>query len=41
MKIVKVFLEKEAHKLLSGASIDFSFERGFNINAMQQTSCCS
>ncbi len=37
---VKVFLEKEANRLLSEATIDFSDERGFIISGMQQTSCC-
>jgi Fe-S cluster assembly iron-binding protein IscA len=37
---VKVFLEKEANKLLSEATIDFSDERGFIISGMQQASCC-
>ena len=37
---VKVFLEKEANKLLSDATIDFSDERGFIISGMQQASCC-
>ena len=37
---VKVFLEKEADKLLSEANIDFSDERGFIIIGMQQTSRC-
>ncbi|MBU4319626.1 MAG: iron-sulfur cluster assembly accessory protein [Nitrospinae bacterium] len=37
---IKVFLEKEASKLLSEATIDFSDKRGFIINGMPQTSCC-
>jgi len=37
---VKVFLEKEANKLLSEATIDFSDKRGIIISGMQQTSCC-
>lgn len=37
---VKVFLEKEANKLLSQANIDFSDERGYIISGMQQTSRC-
>ncbi len=37
---VKVFLEKEANKLLSEANIDFSDERGFIISGMQKASCC-
>jgi len=37
---VKVFLEKEANKLLSEANIDFSEDRGFIISGMQQTSRC-
>jgi len=37
---VKVFLEKEANKLLSEATMNFSDDRGFIISGMQQTSCC-
>ena len=37
---LKVFLEKEANKLLSEATIDFSAERGIIISGMRQTSCC-
>jgi len=37
---VKVFLEKEANKLLSEATIDFSDKRGFIISGMPQSSCC-
>lgn len=37
---LKVFLEREANNLLSGASIDFSEKEGFIISGMQQTSCC-
>jgi Fe-S cluster assembly iron-binding protein IscA len=37
---IKVFLEKEAHRLLSEVTVDFSAERGFIISGMQQTSCC-
>ena len=38
---VNVYLDKEANKMLSGSTIDFSTERGFIISGMQQTSCCS
>lgn len=37
---IKVFLEKEADKLLSEATMDFSDDRGFIISGMQHTSCC-
>lgn len=37
---LKVFLEKEANKLLSEATMDFSDKRGFIISGMQQSSCC-
>jgi iron-sulfur cluster assembly accessory protein len=37
---VKVFLEKEANKLLSEATMDFSEKRGIIISGMQQASCC-
>ena len=37
---VKVFLEKEASKLLSEAAIDFSDDRGFIISGMPRSSCC-
>lgn len=36
---LKVFLEKEANKLLSDATIDFSDEQGFLITGMPQSSC--
>ncbi|MFN3396875.1 MAG: hypothetical protein ACK4Z9_08815 [Thermodesulfovibrionales bacterium] len=37
---LKVFLEKEANRLLSEASIDFSDNQGFVLRGMPQTSCC-
>jgi Fe-S cluster assembly iron-binding protein IscA len=37
---VKVFLEKEANKLLSEATIDFSEKRGIIISGMPRSSCC-
>jgi len=37
---LKVFLEKEANKLLSEATIDFSDQQGFMINGMNKTSSC-
>jgi Fe-S cluster assembly iron-binding protein IscA len=37
---LKVFLEKEANKLLSEATIDFSETRGIIISGMQRSSCC-
>ncbi len=37
---LKVFLEKEASKLLSEATIDFSTERGIIISGMPRSSCC-
>ncbi len=38
---LKVFLEKEANKLLSDATIDFSDEKGFVITGIPRSSCCS
>jgi len=38
---LKVFLEKEADKLLSDASIDFSDEQGFVITGIPKSPCCS
>ncbi len=37
---LKVFLEREANKLLSEATMDYSDKRGIIISGMQQTSCC-
>ena len=37
---VKVFLEKEANKLLSEATMDFSEKRGIIISGMPRSSCC-
>lgn len=37
---LKVFLEKEANKLLAKATIDFSDEKGIIISGMPQSSCC-
>jgi len=37
---LKVFLEKEANKLLSDATIDFSDEKGFVIKGMPKSACC-
>ena len=37
---LKVFLEKDANKLLSEATIDFSSERGIIISGMPRSSCC-
>ncbi len=37
---VKVFLEKEANRLLSEATMDFSKKRGIIISGMQRSSCC-
>ena len=37
---IKVFLEKEANRLLSKATIDFSAERGIIISGMPQSLCC-
>ncbi len=36
---MKIFLEKDANKMLSEATIDFSDEQGFIISGMQQASC--
>lgn len=38
---LKVFIEQEANKLLSNASIDFSDEQGFIVTGMPQSSSCS
>jgi Fe-S cluster assembly iron-binding protein IscA len=38
---LKVFLEQEAYKLLSSATIDFIDEQGFLVTGMSQGSCCS
>ncbi len=38
---LKVFLEREAHTLLSEATLDFSDQRGFILSGLQQSSCCS
>jgi Fe-S cluster assembly iron-binding protein IscA len=37
---LKVFLEKEASKLLVEATIDYSDKRGIIISGMPQSSCC-
>ncbi len=37
---LRVFLEKMAGNMLSGATIDYSDDRGFIIIGMPQTSCC-
>ena len=37
---INVFLEKEANRLLSKATIDFSVDRGIIISGMAQSSCC-
>ncbi len=37
---VRIFLAKDANKLLSEATIDFSNEGGFVISGMQQASPC-
>ncbi len=36
---VTIFLEKDANKMLSEATIDFSDEQGFIISGMQRASC--
>ncbi len=36
---VTIFLEKDANKMLSEATIDFSDEGGFIIGGMQRASC--
>lgn len=38
---LKVFLEREANKMLLNATIDFSDEQGFEIDGMDQSSCQS
>jgi len=38
---LKVFLEKEANKMLLNATIDFSDNEGFAIEGIEQTSCSS
>ncbi len=37
---IKVFMEKEANRLLSEATIDFSAGQGITISGMAQSSCC-
>jgi len=37
---LKVFLEKRANELLSNATIDFSYNQGFTITGIPQSSCC-
>lgn len=37
---LRVFLEREANKLLSEATIDYSDERGIIISGMSRNSCC-
>ena len=37
---LKVFLESEAHALLSEATVDFSDQRGFILSGIKQSSCC-
>ncbi|MEW6584720.1 MAG: hypothetical protein AB1442_03805 [Nitrospirota bacterium] len=37
---IKVFLEKEADRLLSDATLDYSDIQGFIISGMTQSSCC-
>ncbi|GAB4535609.1 MAG: iron-sulfur cluster assembly accessory protein [Thermodesulfovibrionia bacterium] len=38
---LKVFLENEAYRFLSEATIDFSDSQGFIISGIPQASCCS
>ena len=38
---LKVFLEKEANKLLSDATLGFSDEKGFVIKGMPKSACCN
>jgi len=38
---LKVFLEREANRMLSNATIDFSEIQGFSIEGFEQTSCQS
>jgi len=38
---LKVFLEKEANKMLSNATIDFLDNEGFAIDGIEQASCSS
>jgi Fe-S cluster assembly iron-binding protein IscA len=39
---LKVFLDREANKMLSEATIDFSDDQGFAITGMTQSACsCS
>lgn len=37
---VKVFLEKEANRLLSKATMDYSSKQGIIISGMPRSSCC-
>jgi len=36
---LKVYLDKEANKMLLNATIDYSDEQGFGITGMAQSSC--
>jgi len=37
---VKVFLEKEAERILADATLNYSDEGGFEITGLQGSSCC-
>ena len=37
---LKVFVEKDADRMLSASAVDFSEERGFIITGMHRDSCC-
>lgn len=37
---IRIFLEKEANRMLVDATINYSDERGFEITGLQQSSCC-
>ncbi len=36
---IMIFLEKDANKMLSEATVDYSDQQGFIISGMQQASC--
>jgi len=37
---IRIFLEKEAGRMLANATINYTDEDGFVITGLQQSSCC-
>lgn len=37
---IRIFLEKEANRMLSNATINYTDEGGFEITGLQRSSCC-